>query len=379
MFKGFIRNKKKDTYNSANPILAENIFVVDKPFVETDPTVPTHIKAITTQDVSNWITGFNNNVISGSVTGDTNKILTLTKRDGTTLSIPFNDLQGLTTDDVINTLSFNSTTGVMTAVTSEGVQITTNLDGRYSLLDHTHSQYLESETDPTVPTHVKSITTTDKSNWTTGFNKRITGLAITGTSTKTITITLADNTTVVGSFTDISSSATTADGNDYVTGGNFDASTGQVTLTRIDGGTVVFNLDGRYEPSFNKLSAFNKNFAGNGVATTVARSDHSHIKTVIESGDQDFIYNGNTSSFWYNYSNSLAGGVSITLNSGAALKDTEMEGSYTGTVKLTINGGTGVSIIVPSGLTNTIPPNGVFGIKFIANNIGVLFGTLISV
>jgi len=37
--------------------------------------------------------------------------------------------------------------------------------------DHTHSQYLESftETDPTVPSHVKSITTTEKANWNTAF------------------------------------------------------------------------------------------------------------------------------------------------------------------------------------------------------------------
>ena len=35
-------------------------------------------------------------------------------------------------------------------------------------------------------------------------------------------------------------------GGDYVTGGVFNTSTGEVTLTRFSGGTVVYDLDGRY-------------------------------------------------------------------------------------------------------------------------------------
>lgn len=140
-WKGFFNGVRK---GSLSAVTEANVFVVeepDVPFVETDPTVPQHVKNITTTNIANWVTGFNNNIISGSVTGEQNKVLTLTKRDGSTLSIPFTDLAGLSTDDVINTLNFNTTTGVMTAVTSEGVSITTNLDGRYSLLGHTHPEY----------------------------------------------------------------------------------------------------------------------------------------------------------------------------------------------------------------------------------------------
>ena len=36
------------------------------------------------------------------------------------------------------------------------------------------------------------------------------------------------------------------------------------------------NHSGVYEPAFSKNSAFNKNFAGTGSATTVGRSDHNH-------------------------------------------------------------------------------------------------------
>ena len=48
---------------------------------------------------------------------------------------------------------------------------------------------------------------------------------------------------------------------------------------------------GQFEPAFTKNSAFNKNFAGNGIASTVARSDHNHNTLYHVKGgasDQDF-------------------------------------------------------------------------------------------
>ena len=41
------------------------------------------------------------------------------------------------------------------------------------------------------------------------------------------------------------------------------------------------NHSGVYEPAFSKNSAFNKNFAGTGAATTVGRSDHNHNTTYL--------------------------------------------------------------------------------------------------
>jgi hypothetical protein len=42
----------------------------------------------------------------------------------------------------------------------------------------------------------------EKTNWNTGFNKRITGIAFTGASTKTLTLTAGDGTTISNTFTD---------------------------------------------------------------------------------------------------------------------------------------------------------------------------------
>ena len=134
-------NKGKGIYNNDNPISENDLFEIDSDTVETDPTVPTYVKSISETDIQNWVEGFDNNLISGSVTGDKNKTITLTRRDGTTLSVPFIDNEGVTSDDVLNTLDFDKNTGVVTAVTSEGIQITANFDGRYSLLGHTHPEY----------------------------------------------------------------------------------------------------------------------------------------------------------------------------------------------------------------------------------------------
>ncbi|MFJ1330273.1 hypothetical protein [Capnocytophaga canimorsus] len=78
-------------------------------------------------------------IVSGAVTGEVNKILTLTYSDGTALHISFQDL-GIDNiaDIMLNSLNFNFETGVLTGVRSDGQQLTVSLDGRYSLLEHTH-------------------------------------------------------------------------------------------------------------------------------------------------------------------------------------------------------------------------------------------------
>ena len=68
---------------------------------------------------------------------------------------------------------------------------------------------------------------------------RITAAAVTGTTTKTLTITRADSTTVTASWTDY-------DTNTFVNAASFNTGNGVLTLTRNDAGTVTVDLDGRY-------------------------------------------------------------------------------------------------------------------------------------
>ena len=99
--------------------------------------------------------------------------------------------------------------------------------------NHTHSQYLTdfTETDPTVPQHVKNITTTQISNWDTAYGW----------------------------------------GN-HATQGYLKS--GDVPNTDLSNYYTKGESDGKYEPKFAKNNAFNKNF---GTASgTVAQGDHTH-------------------------------------------------------------------------------------------------------
>lgn len=76
-------------------------------------------------------------------------------------------------------LSYNSSTGVLT------------------------STALTTETDPVfTASGAFGITSANRTDWTTAYNKRIVSAAFTGTTTKTLTLTAGDNSTITASFTD---------------------------------------------------------------------------------------------------------------------------------------------------------------------------------
>jgi hypothetical protein len=83
-------------------------------------------------------------VVNLTVTGDVDKIITITFADGTALQAPFTDKDTLPenlADIKLNSLNFNDQTGVLTGVRSDGQQLTVIIDGRYALLGHTHPEY----------------------------------------------------------------------------------------------------------------------------------------------------------------------------------------------------------------------------------------------
>ncbi|WP_339638757.1 hypothetical protein, partial [Croceibacter atlanticus] len=106
--------------------------------LETDPTVPQYIKDLTSENIENFATAFEKNTINVTVTGDQNKQLTLTKRDGSILIATFTDNQGEVVDNVVNSIDFDETNGVLSIQTEEGNTLTTSFDGRYALWAHNH-------------------------------------------------------------------------------------------------------------------------------------------------------------------------------------------------------------------------------------------------
>lgn len=81
-------------------------------------------------------------VVGITVTGDVTKTLTITLADGETMHATFDDKDTLpenVADIKLNSLMFDKGTGVLTGQRSDGTPLTVNLDGRYALIDHTHS------------------------------------------------------------------------------------------------------------------------------------------------------------------------------------------------------------------------------------------------
>lgn len=83
-------------------------------------------------------------IFSAAITGDKNKLLTLTRADGTKISVSFTDVD-TDTNDFVNSLNFDASKGNIVAVFTDGSKSSSvNIDGRYALLDHHHDgQYLK--------------------------------------------------------------------------------------------------------------------------------------------------------------------------------------------------------------------------------------------
>ncbi len=82
-----------------------------------------------------------------TVTGDVNKIITITFADSTVMQAPFKDNNDIPLADVnMNSLNFNENTGVLTGIKSDGNEISVSLDGRYSLIGHNHDEQYSPKT-----------------------------------------------------------------------------------------------------------------------------------------------------------------------------------------------------------------------------------------
>jgi len=84
--------------------------------------------------------------------------------------------------------------------------------------------------------------TDSSSNWNTAYNNQITAIAVSGTTTKTITLTQQDGGTLTADFTDAAGSG----GDGYLSGLSFNTGNGVLTGTITGGTDVTVDLDGRY-------------------------------------------------------------------------------------------------------------------------------------
>ena len=97
-----------------------------------------------------------------TVTGDVNKIITITFADSTVMQAPFKDNDHISLADVhMNSLNFNENTGVLIGVKSDDNEISVSLDGRYSLIGHNHDDRYA----PKTHHHNEYALRTHRHNW----------------------------------------------------------------------------------------------------------------------------------------------------------------------------------------------------------------------
>ena len=146
---------------------------------------------------------------------------------------------------------------------------------------------------------------------------RVTAVAVSGTSTKTITLTRADASTVTTTWTDIDT-----DTNTYVTSAGF--SGGTLTLTRNDAGTVTVSLDGRYYLASNPSSYITSSSLTSYVPYTGATANIDTGGYSITAGAVTL-----TSNLWLKnigtYDFIMSNGTSVTTNTIRAYYNTSDE------------------------------------------------------
>ena len=78
-----------------------------------------------------WNTSYDNSIVSLAVSGTNTKTLTATQQDGGTLTTSWADDSG--SNNYLTSLSFNTTSGILTAARQGLSSVTVDLDGRYAL------------------------------------------------------------------------------------------------------------------------------------------------------------------------------------------------------------------------------------------------------
>jgi hypothetical protein len=166
----------------------------------------------TVANQTNWTTAYNDSIVSAAVTGTTTKTLTLTQQDGGTITASWTDI-----DTNLVTSVFGRTGAVVAQSGDYSTTLVTEGTNLYYLDSRARSAISSSATGLTytTATGVFSFTAgysipTDasQSNWTTAYNDSITSAAVTGTTTKTLTLNQQDGGTITASWTDLDTGLT---------------------------------------------------------------------------------------------------------------------------------------------------------------------------
>lgn len=124
-------------------------------------------------DSGNWKQAYDNYITGAAFSGTTTKTLTLTQRDGGTITASFTDAAGSGGDGYLSGLAFNTGNGVLTATVTGGTNVTVDLDGRYEGAGAAAAvnDRIDNEILPSIPTNNNQLTngagyiTDGNTNW----------------------------------------------------------------------------------------------------------------------------------------------------------------------------------------------------------------------
>lgn len=230
--------------------------------------------------------------------------------------------------------SYRATISVLAAFAGSNIQFS-SLNG-VSITSPTTGQYLTYNGTNWVNA---TLSTTD---WDTAYNRSLTGAAVTGTSTKTLTLTKQDGTTLTASWSDLNTDAVTSV---FGRTGAVVSAEGDYTLDQLGGVTIT-------TPSTNQVLQYN------GTAWVNA----TFVAGVSGSG---------TTNYLSKWTSSSALGNSLVFDNGTSVGVNTA--SPSATYKLDVSGATRIldgtsSIIVDNAQTYKIDINGYFKIRDGATN-----------
>lgn len=158
------------------------------------------------------------------------------------------------------------------------------------------------------------------------YDNMITAASVTGTATKTLTLTQQDGGTVTTSWTD-----TNTDTNDidYVDSGSFDVGTGDLTLSGVGNAGATVNLDGRYLTAHpNITAASSSNNSGRTYIQDITLDSNGHVTGIATASES-------VTNTTYTLSVGTGGSNSANIN---------LNPSTGGTTNVQLSGGSNITI-----------------------------------
>ncbi len=199
---GYLSQTDWNTFNSKQGVLSGTGLVKS-----TSGTI-----SYITDNSADWNTAFDNSIVSAAVTGTTTKTLTLTQEDGGTITADWTDYDNNLVTSVFGRIGdvVAESGDYTTTLVTEGTNLYfTDARAREAISSSAVGlTYTEATGDFSLTPGYSIPSTLSQGDWDTAYNNSIVSAAVTGTSTKTLTLTQQDGGTITADWSDIDTGLT---------------------------------------------------------------------------------------------------------------------------------------------------------------------------